>query len=44
MLLTNNNRSKAYLQNLAKNGLIPNKIIFINDKKKQMKITWIMIT
>jgi methionyl-tRNA formyltransferase len=34
ILAINNNRSKAYLQNLAKNGLIPNKIIFINDKKK----------
>lgn len=32
MLLINNNRSKAYLQNLIKNGLIPRKIILLNDK------------
>jgi methionyl-tRNA formyltransferase len=32
MLLINNNRSKAYLQNLIKNGLIPAKIILLNDK------------
>ncbi len=31
MLVTNNNRSKAYLQNLIKNNLIPNKILFLND-------------
>ena len=32
MLLINNNRSKAYLQNLIKNSFIPNKIILLNDK------------
>jgi len=32
MLLINNNRSKAYLQNLIKNGLVPKKIIILNDK------------
>ncbi len=32
MLLINNNRSKAYLQNLVKNNFIPNKIIVLNDK------------
>jgi methionyl-tRNA formyltransferase len=31
MLLINNNRSKAYLQNLIKNGFIPNKIIVLDD-------------
>ena len=31
MLLTNNNRSKAYLQNLIKNNFIPIKIIFLNN-------------
>jgi len=34
ILTLNNNRSKAYLQNLVKNGFIPNKIIFINDNQK----------
>jgi methionyl-tRNA formyltransferase len=34
ILAINNNRSKAYLQNLIKNGFVPNKIIFINDKYK----------
>ena len=32
VLLINNNRSKAYLQNLIKNGLIPKKAIILNDK------------
>lgn len=32
MLLINNNRSKAYLQNLIHNGFIPQKIIVLNDK------------
>lgn len=32
MLLINNNRSKAYLQNLIKNNFMPNKIIILNDK------------
>lgn len=32
MLLINNNRSKAYLQNLIKNNFIPNKVIILNDK------------
>lgn len=32
MLIINNNRSKAYLQNLIKNDLIPNYIIVLNDK------------
>jgi len=32
MLLINNNRSKAYLQNLVASGFIPNKIIVLNDK------------
>jgi methionyl-tRNA formyltransferase len=31
MLLINNNRSKAYLQNLIKNAFIPNKIIVLDD-------------
>jgi len=31
MLLVNNNRSKAYLQNLIKNNFIPDKIILLND-------------
>lgn len=31
MLLINNNRSKAYLQNLIKNDLVPKKIIVLND-------------
>ena len=31
MLLINNNRSKAYLQNIIKNGFLPNKIIVLND-------------
>ena len=31
MLLINNNRSKAYLQNLVKNNFIPKKIIVLND-------------
>jgi methionyl-tRNA formyltransferase len=32
MLLVNNNRSKAYLQNLIKNGFIPSKIIVLDNK------------
>lgn len=32
MLLINNNRSKAYLQNLIGNNYIPKKIILLNDK------------
>lgn len=32
MLLINNNRSKAYLQNLLYNGFKPKKIIVLNDK------------
>ena len=32
VLLINNNRSKAYLQNLIKNGFIPKKAIVLNDK------------
>lgn len=31
VLLINNNRSKAYLQNLIKNGFIPKKAIVLND-------------
>lgn len=31
MLLVNNNRSKAYLQNLVRNGIFPKKIIFLDD-------------
>lgn len=31
MLLINNNRSKAYLQNLIKNNFIPKKIVLLND-------------
>jgi methionyl-tRNA formyltransferase len=31
MLLVNNNRSKAYLQNLTKSGFIPRKIVVLND-------------
>ena len=31
MLITNNNRSKAYLQNLIKNNLIPSKVLFLNN-------------
>ena len=31
MLITNNNRSKAYLQNLINNNFIPSKIIFLNN-------------
>ena len=32
MLVINNNRSKAYLQNLIKNNFVPNKVIVLNDK------------
>ena len=32
MLLINNNRSKAYLQNLILNGFIPENIIVLDDK------------
>ena len=32
MLLINNNRSKAYLQNLVLNGFIPENIIVLDDK------------
>ena len=32
MLLVNNNRSKAYLQNLVRNKFIPNKVIVLEDK------------
>jgi len=32
ILLVNNNRSKAYLQNLIKNNFIPKKVIILNDK------------
>lgn len=32
LLLVNNNRSKAYLQNLINNGFIPKKAIVLNDK------------
>ncbi len=32
MLLINNNRSKAYLQNLIKNNFIPKKVILLNNK------------
>jgi len=31
MLIINNNRSKAYLQNLIKNNYIPEKIVLLND-------------
>lgn len=31
MLLINNNRSKAYLQNLIKSGFFPDEIIFLSD-------------
>ena len=31
MLITNNNRSKAYLQNLIKNNFLPSKIIVLNN-------------
>lgn len=36
MLLINNNRSKAYLQNLIENGFMPNKIIVLNDKNVRL--------
>ena len=36
MLLTNNNRSKAYLQNLIKNNFIPNKILFLNNNNETL--------
>ncbi|WP_440908632.1 formyltransferase family protein [Candidatus Pelagibacter sp.] len=36
MLLTNNNRSKAYLQNLIKNNFIPSKILFLNNNNKTL--------
>jgi len=36
MLLANNNRSKAYLQNLIKNHLIPKKVIFLNDDNVEL--------
>ena len=36
MLLINNNRSKAYLQNLISNGFIPKKIIFLNENNKDL--------
>lgn len=32
ILLSNNNRSKAYLQNLIKNGFVPKKAIILEDK------------
>jgi len=32
ILLINNNRSKAYLQNLIKNGFVPEHVIVLNDK------------
>ena len=32
ILLVNNNRSKAYLQNLIKNGFLPKKAVVLNDK------------
>lgn len=32
MLLINNNRSKAYLQNILLNGLMPAKVILLNDQ------------
>ena len=31
MLITNNNRSKAYLQNLIKNDLLPSKVLVLNN-------------
>lgn len=31
MLLINNNRSKAYLQNLIKNNFVPQKVVLLND-------------
>ena len=36
MLLINNNRSKAYLQTLLKNGFKPEKIILLNDENVQL--------
>ena len=36
MLLINNNRSKAYLQTLLKNGFKPEKIILLNDKNVEL--------
>lgn len=36
MLLINNNRSKAYLQNLILNGFMPKKIILLNDKNVEL--------
>jgi len=36
MLLINNNRSKAYLQNLIKNGFIPEKIVLLNDSNVKL--------
>lgn len=36
MLLINNNRSKAYLQNLISNGFIPAKIILLDVKNNQL--------
>ena len=36
MLLINNNRSKAYLQNLISNGFIPKKIILLDVKNVEL--------
>ena len=36
MLLINNNRSKAYLQVLLKNGFKPEKILLLNDKNVEL--------
>ena len=37
MLLVNNNRSKAYLQNLIKNGFIPSIIIVLDSKNHTLR-------
>ena len=36
MLVVNNNRSKAYLQNLVKNNFIPSKIIVLDDSNVRL--------
>ena len=36
LLAVNNNRSKAYLQNLIKNNFIPNKIIVLDNNKNNL--------
>ena len=36
MLLINNNRSKAYLQNILLNDFIPEKVILLNDQNVEL--------